>query len=66
MDFAEVQVERNNLAGAWEAAGRDEVEMVATEVQQLRCGGEASWDLGMTTVLTCSMMGVGLQVESET
>lgn len=65
MDFAEVQVERNNLARAWETAGRDEVEMVATEVKQLRCGGEASWDFGVTPVLTCSMMSFSLQVESE-
>lgn len=50
----------NNLAGAGEAAGREVVEVVAAEVEQLRLGGEASWDFGVTPALTCGMLGVNL------
>lgn len=60
MDFAELQVKRNNLASAWEAVGRKVVEVVAAEVQQLCLGGEASWDFGVTLTLTCGMLGFNL------
>lgn len=60
MDFAELQVKRNNLSGAWEAVGRKVVEVVAAEVKQLRLGGKASWDFGVTLTLTCGMLGFNL------
>lgn len=64
--FAELQVKRDNLAGAWEAVGRKVVEVVAAEVKQLRLGGEASRDFGMTPTLTCGMLGFNLgRVKSE-
>lgn len=60
MDFAEFQVKRYHLAAAWEAVGREVVEVVAAQVKQLRLGGEASWDFGVTSTLTCSMLGFNL------
>lgn len=60
MDFAELQVKRNNLAGAWETVCRKVVEVVAAEVQQLSLSGEASWDFGVTLTLTCGMLGFNL------
>lgn len=59
--FAELQVKRNHLAGAWEAVCRKVVEVVAAEVQQLCLGGEASWDFGVTPTLTCGMLGFSLE-----
>lgn len=53
-------MKRNNLAGAWEAVGRKVVEVVAADVKQLRLGGEASWDFGVTPSLTCGMLGFNL------
>lgn len=60
VDFAELQVKRHNLAGAWEAVGRKVVEVVTAEVKQLRLGGEASWDFGVTPTFTCGMLGINL------
>lgn len=60
MDFAELQVKRNNLAGAWEAVGREVVEVVTAKVEQLRLGGEASRDFGVTLSLTCGVLGFNL------
>lgn len=66
VDFAEFQVKRNNLSGAWKAVGRKVVEVVAAQVEQLRLGGEASWDFGVTPTLTCGMLGFNLRrVKSE-
>lgn len=53
-------MKRNNLAGAWEAVGRKVVEVVAADVKQLRLGGEASRDFGVTPSLTCGMLGFNL------
>lgn len=61
MDFAELEVKRNYLAGAWEAVGRKVVEVVAADVKQLRLGGEASRDFGVTPTLTCGMLGFNLR-----
>lgn len=60
MDFAELQVKRNNLAGAWEAVGRKVVEVVAADVKQLRLGREASRDFGVTPTLAGGMLGLNL------
>lgn len=60
VDFAELQVKRNYLAGTWEAVGREVVEVVAAEVKKLRLGGEASWDFGVTLTLTCGVLGFNL------
>ena len=60
VDFAEFQVKRNHLAAAWEAVGGKVVEVVAAQVKQLRLGGEASWDLSVTSTLTCGMLGFNL------
>lgn len=60
VDSAELQVEGNNLAGAWEAVGRKVVEVVAAQVEQLRRRGEASWDFGVTLRLTCDMLAFNL------
>lgn len=60
VDFAQLQVKRNNLAGAWEAIGGEVVEVVAAEVKQLRLGGETSWDFGVTLAFTCGMLGFSL------
>lgn len=60
MDFAELQVKGNNLAGAREAVGRKVVEVVAAEVQQLRLGGKTAWDFGVALTFTCGMLGFNL------
>lgn len=61
VDFAELQVKRNDLAGAWEAVGREVVEVIAADVEQLRVRGEASRDFGVTPTLACGMLGFSLR-----
>lgn len=53
-------MERNNLAGAWEAVGGKVVEVVTADVKQLRLGREASRDFGVTPTLTCGVLGLNL------
>lgn len=65
VDFAELQIERHNLAGAWKAVGWDVMEVVSTEIEQLSSGGEASWYFAVTTALTCGMMGFSLGSEKK-
>jgi len=60
VDLAEFQVKRDNAAGAWEAVGGKVVEVVSAEVKQLRLGGEASRDFGVTPTLTCRVLGFNL------
>lgn len=60
VDFAALQVERDNLAGAGKAAGRKVVEAVAAQVKQLQLGGEASRDFGVAPALTCGVLGFNL------
>lgn len=59
-DFAELQVQRNDLARAREAVGGKVVEVVAAEVEQLRRGGETSRHFGVTPTLTCGVLGFDL------
>lgn len=65
MDFAELKMKRNNLAGAWETVGREGVEVVASDVEQLRFGRETTWDFGMTLILTCGMLSFNLRREKQ-
>lgn len=61
MDFAELEVKGNNLAGAWKTIGREVVEVVAADIEQLRFGGKATWDFGVSSALTCGMLGFNLR-----
>lgn len=61
MDFAELEVERNNLASAWKTIGREVVEVVAADIEQLCFGGKATWDFGVSSALTCCMLGFNLR-----
>lgn len=61
VDFAELQMKRDHLAGAGEAVGREVVEVVTAEVEHLRLGGETSRDFGVTSILTGGVLGVNLE-----
>lgn len=61
MDFAELKVKRHNLAGAWKTVGREVVEVVAADIEQLRFGGKAAWDFGVSSALACGMLGLNLR-----
>lgn len=61
MDFAELEVKRHNLAGAWKTVGREVVEVVAADVEQLRPGGKAAGDFGVSSALARDMLGLDLR-----
>lgn len=61
MNFAELKVQRHNLAGAWKTVGKEVVEMVAADIKQLCFGRKASWDFGVSSALACGMMGFNLR-----
>lgn len=61
MDFAELEVKRNNLASAWKTVGREVVEVVAADIEQLRFGGKATWDFGVSSALTGGMLSFNLR-----
>lgn len=61
MDFAELEVEGNNLAGAWKTVGREVVKVVAADIKQLCFGGKATWHFGVSSALTCGMLGFNLR-----
>lgn len=60
-DSAGFQVKRNHLNGAWEAESWDVVEVVSTEIEELRLCWEASGNFGVTLGFTCGMMCFSLQ-----
>lgn len=61
MDFAELKVKRHNLASAWKTVGREVVEVVAADIEQLCLGGKAAWDFGVSSALTRGMLGLNLR-----
>lgn len=61
VDFAEVQVQRHNSTSAREASGGDEMEVVATEIEQLRPGWEAPRDFVKTMALTRGVVSFSLR-----
>lgn len=61
MDFAELEVEGNNLASAWKTISREVMEVVAADIKQLCFGRKATWDFGVSSALTCGMLGFNLR-----
>lgn len=56
MDLTKLQMQRDYLVSAGETVAGEVVEVVATQVQELGVGGEATGDFGVTTALTCGML----------
>lgn len=61
VDFAELKVKRHNLGGAWKAVGREVVEVVAADIEQLCFGGKATWDFGVPAALARGVLGLNLR-----
>lgn len=55
-DLAELQVEGDHPLAARETAAREVVEVVATEIEELRFGGKAAGDLGVAAALAGGML----------
>lgn len=53
-------MKRNYLATAWEAVSGKVVEVVATDIEQLRLGREASWNFGVAAALAGGVLGFNL------
>lgn len=61
MDFAELQVERNDLAAAWEAVSGQVVEVVAADVEELRLDRKTPRNFGVTSSFAGGMLGFNLE-----
>lgn len=61
MDFAELKVKRHNLAGAWKTVGREVVEVIAADIEQLCFGWKATWDFGVSSAFAGGMLGFNLR-----
>lgn len=61
VDFAELKVKRHNLARAWKTVGREVVEVVAADIEQLCFGGKTTWDFGVSSALTRGMLALNLR-----
>lgn len=48
------------MATAWKAVRGKVVEVVATDIEQLRFGREASWNFGVAAALASGMLGFNL------
>lgn len=54
-------MKRNYLAAAWEAVRGKVVEVVATDVEELRLDWKATRDFGVASSLASGMLGLNLE-----